>query len=198
MTLKDNVRTTHFFTFPCQRHLFLLVVCVLFGSPRCCIRSTSLALQGAAIVAPVCTEHIFVCHQATLKLICLHLVSDIHVPSFFTFTNFFSGWQDAGPGDKKPRNEGEWIRARHALCMRACVLACVVRLSACDKTEVCVVVISHFLPLSLPFIGGQTFFAEAATNPAVYMRIPSGAAGSTMSPADAPFVDAAADDGLEL
>lgn len=45
----------------------------------------------------------------------------------------------------------------------------------------------------------QAFFAEAATNPAIYSRIPGGTGGNSMSAADAPFVDAAAEEqGLEL
>ena len=41
----------------------------------------------------------------------------------------------------------------------------------------------------------QAYFAEAATNPAVYMRIPgAGDAAPQMSAADAPFVDAAAEE----
>mmetsp|Transcript_39665 Transcript_39665/g.99286 ORF Transcript_39665/g.99286 Transcript_39665/m.99286 type:complete len:144 (+) Transcript_39665:15-446(+) len=45
----------------------------------------------------------------------------------------------------------------------------------------------------------KTFFAEASQNPAVYMRIQGGDDSHNFSPADAPFVDTAADDGgLEL
>ena len=41
----------------------------------------------------------------------------------------------------------------------------------------------------------QAYFAEAAMNPAVYMRIPgAGDAAPQMSAADAPFVDAAAEE----
>ena len=41
----------------------------------------------------------------------------------------------------------------------------------------------------------QAFFAEAASNPATYMRIPGDTGGApAMSAADAPFVDAAAEE----
>ena len=40
----------------------------------------------------------------------------------------------------------------------------------------------------------QAFFAEAVTNPAVYMRIPGEGGAPRMSAADAPFVDAAVEE----
>jgi len=54
--------------------------------------------------------------------------------------------------------------------------------------------------ISVTQCGSQAFFAEAATNPSVYMQTPGGGVGSkSMSAADAPFVDAAAEEqGLEL
>jgi hypothetical protein len=44
----------------------------------------------------------------------------------------------------------------------------------------------------------KTFFAEAAANPAVYMRIPGDGDAPKMSAADAPFVDAAAEEQVRV
>ncbi|EKX41497.1 hypothetical protein GUITHDRAFT_95990, partial [Guillardia theta CCMP2712] len=45
----------------------------------------------------------------------------------------------------------------------------------------------------------KAFFAEAAANPSVYMRVPASDSTPVMSARDAPFVDAAVEDqGLEL
>mmetsp|Transcript_20519 Transcript_20519/g.32095 ORF Transcript_20519/g.32095 Transcript_20519/m.32095 type:complete len:146 (+) Transcript_20519:127-564(+) len=82
-----------------------------------------------------------------------------------------------------------------------------------NHTEVCRFLMSQGADPSIKDSAGRTavqvtkspetkaFFAEASQNPAVYMQIPGGGPGgpAAMSAADAPFVDAAAEDqGLEL
>lgn len=81
-----------------------------------------------------------------------------------------------------------------------------------NHTEVCRFLMSQGADMNMKDSAGRTpsqvtkapdtkaFFAEAATNPAVYTQTPGGGVGSkSMSAADAPFVDAAAEEqALEL
>lgn len=87
-----------------------------------------------------------------------------------------AGGQDAVAGDQSSRYQGDVLYLKPACLARS--------QSGNDDST-----------LRMP----QAFFAEAATNPAVFSRIPGGAGGNPMSAADAPFVDAAVEEqGLEL